>query len=96
MQYVYLDTYISAYLCGLNTSTLHKINYTIYNDLVVWNMHGCLLGNYRKLENGLILSLKFYFGKNNKLKLTIYALKINFLVKIFSCLLNPGKKNQTQ
>ena len=38
---VYLDTYINGCLCGLNTSRLHKSNYTIYIDLVDWNMHGC-------------------------------------------------------
>ena len=40
-KYVYLDTYISGCLCGLNTSRLHKSNCTIYIDLVVWNMNGC-------------------------------------------------------
>ena len=54
MQYVYLDTYISGCLCGLNTSMLHKSNCTIYIDLAVWNI---------KLENCLILSLKFYFER---------------------------------
>ena len=72
MQYVYLDTYINGCLCGLNIPRRHKSNYTIYIDLVVWNMHGCKATaenwEIRKLGNGLILSLKFYFGKKNKLE----------------------------
>ena len=34
-----------------------------------------MLGNYRKLENGPILSIKLNFGKQKKLKKTIYTLK---------------------
>ena len=67
MQYVYLDTYTSGSLCDLKRTRLHKSNYTIYIDLVVLE-HAWLLGNYKKLENSLILSLKFWFGKKNKLK----------------------------
>ena len=41
MQYVYLDSYISGFLCGLNTPRLYESNYTICIELVVWNKRGC-------------------------------------------------------
>ena len=35
---------------------------------ILTRLFGTTTGNYRKLQNGLILSLKFYFGKKNKLR----------------------------
>ena len=45
--------------------------------IMSWLFGTCMVARQlQKTEkNGLILSLKFYFGKNSKLKLTIYALK---------------------
>ena len=71
MQNVCLDSYISSYLCFLNTPRLHKSNCTINIDLVVLDTHDCR--QHHKMHNGLTLRLKFYFEKKNELIYDIYT-----------------------
>ena len=67
MQYVNLgDLYQWLFKWSEYTKALYKQLHYLY-----WP--GCfdqiwLLGNYRKLENGLVLNQKFYSGKKSKLK----------------------------